>query len=692
MTEINTVRLSFVVAALLALAWIALGIWAMVQEGALPQTLWQAVQAVGLLLIPVAALFAVAAALGSRERVPVLSQPEPHEDAEAQAAGAATRLAALKAVLSEDAARLAETADQLEDRARATQRLATELAATSSAALEAGRTLEAILPEATNAGERLRLALQEAGTAADAQSMRAERATAALVDALEALTARGTTAAETMSAALATLEAQSERGRAQSEAGTRAIRGETDTLFELLENSLAARREAMARAGEAASGQLADAYARLEAMGHAASAQLAERLEALGQQAELIEARLKAQAQLTESVATSAERAFKLLDARLQHSEQTSTGLLDRLSGRVQQVSGELGALTQPLRDSQSAAKDLDAAVGRLRETTLQTVDVLGETLPARAVSAGEAADLLAADLLRLVEAIDGAHAKAAALAEPIAQGRAALEEATANYSAQRSAIEAAGQALVVELNQARTLIGEVEEQTRDTSLAAATRLVDAMTRVREVASQTTGTMRELLEGLVGEARTALASAADDAMRQSFAEPVAARMREAEAAAAAAAERTAASMAALASTLRLLDDRSGARLASLESEAQAELVAAATLLTERLSAESVNLASALGRPMDDADWAQWRRGERSLFNRRTVTLLEKRDAKELKELLARDPAFAASARTYATGFDSLIRRFETSAPALASALMGSDQGRLAALLTEALDR
>ncbi len=691
MSEITTVRLSFVIATLLGLAWLGFGFWAMMMDGTRPDSISGVIQQIGILLMPVAAMYALAAALQNRERIPVLEKSDSLEETEARVAGAAARINALKDSLSQDLGTLSATADLLETRSREAQRLVSDLTTATSGALEASRVLESVLPQAASAAERLRQALGETGAVAEAQADRAQEAARSVASGLEALSAHGTRSAETLAQALATLEAQAERGRSQSEAGMRAIRSEADSLFELLENTQTAKREATQKQGEAMLAQMQEAWQRLEAMAAAASTHLGERLGELARQAEAIEGRLTAQGALTESLAASGERAFKLLDARLQHSQETSGQSLDRLLARVQGVSTELGRIADPLKESQAATQALESAVRKLRETALQTVDVLGETLPARTVDAGRAAETLTAELMDLVRAIDGAHDKAMALSAPIAESRAALDEASRGYAAQREAIEAAGQALVVELQQARTLIGEVEEQTRDTSLAAATRLVDAMARVREVAAQTTGTMREMLDGVMAEARAALTEAADDAMRRSFAEPIAAKAKEAEAAAAAAAERTASSMAALANTLKLLEDRSADRVVQFEEARQAELLAAASLLTERLADSSVSIASALGRPMDDTDWAQWRKGERGLFNRRAVALLERREAKELKDLLARDAEFARAARDYTNSFDALVRRFEGQAPALSAALLGSDQGRLAAALSEALE-
>jgi hypothetical protein len=438
---------------------------------------------------------------------------------------------------------------------------------------------------------------------------------------------------------------------------------------------------------------VAESRGGLEQIGGEAALRVAKRLDGLLQQAEAIEARLQAQTGTAESLAATTERTFQLLDARLAHSTGNSKASLDQLATRIQEVNDLLGTIADPMRNAKDATGQLTEAVSALRESAMQTVDVLGETLPARTVTASQAAETMTGDLAALVAAIDAAHEKAQSLASPISESREALLAATQGYAAQRDAIEAAGQALVVELEQARQLIAEVEEQTQATSLAAATRLVEAMGRVREVATQATGTMRDMLDGIIGEARESLKEAAGEAMRQSFVEPIAESARAAEEAARSAAERSAASMTALAGTLQLLDQRSHERSTAIEDAGQRDLLAAAALLTDRLASAALSISSALGKPMSDADWTAWRHGERGLFNRRALALLEKREAKALKAELTVNSDLAEAARRYTAEFDALLKRIDPGGgSAISAALLSSDQGRLAAALTEALDR
>ncbi len=691
MNETTSIRASFLIVSLLSLVWLGLALWAMASEGIRPTTAFGAVQVIGFLLAPVAALFALAAALGNRERLPTLAAPDSLEDSEARLAGAMSRLETLKAGLADELVVLKAATEALEAQSRSARALLTDIETVSRTATEAGQRLEQAMPAAAQAAEGLRATLAALTEEAGRQADRAETAAATLADRLSTLSAEGGAAADRLTAALAALEEKAAAGRAQSEAGMRAIRGEADTLFELLENTLVARREALQRQGDALAGQLADAYERLETMAGSLGRELVARLETFAAQAEAIDARLKAQAATTESLAASGERAFQLLDARLQHSGETSRAALDRLAARVQEVGAGFADLTRPIRETQGAAVELETSVARLRETTLGAADILADLLPRRAVEASSAAETLAADIGALVAALDDAHAKAVGLAQPIAESRAAVEEASAAYADQRESIEAAGRALIAELEQARAMIADVEEQTRDTSLQAATRLVEAMGRVRDVATQATGTMREMLDGLLEEARASLAHTADETMRRSFAEPIAIRAREAEAAAAAAAERTAASMAQLASALNLLEQRTTDRLTAIEEAQQKDLLASAALLTDRLAQVSTSLSAALGKPMDDRDWAMWRKGERGLFSRRALTLLSKREARDLKVLIETDRQLAETARQYTAAFEGLIDRLQPGVPALAAALRNSEHGRLSAALSEALD-
>jgi hypothetical protein len=642
-------------------------------------------------LLPVGALFAVAAAImmaGWRAADPPALPDDALDLAEARLSASIARVEALKLALAEQVSALDTMAAELPGRADSLGGMVDALRRQAGEADALAGRLEALLAPLGRQSEALARQLHDAVAAAGEQAVGLEERARLLSASLADTRATGASSVEALEALIADMEGRLESRRASAGAALAALSASAADQLATAEQSAERVRELVAEQAAAVGRAVEEARHALAAIGGEAAQQLTRRLESIAGEAAAVDERLKAQVATAAELGETAERSFQRMDARLAHAAETSGRTFDQLAARIAAVNAAADGVAVPLRDSRALTAELEGAVAALRATALETIDAFGQTMPARTVEASRAAETMAGELSGLLAALEAATERVSALGEPIEASRLALVAAAEAFGGQRAAMETAGRALVVELEQARQLIAEVEEATRDTSLAAATRLVDAMTRVREVSAQAAGTMRETLDAVIGEARDSLAAAADTAMRQSFVGPVAAQAEAAQAAAAQAAQRTAASMAALASTLKLLEDRSTETRAGLDEALRADLNAAAAFLEDRMAAASVSIATALDKPMSQADWEAWKRGERGLFNRRAVTLLEKREAGALKALMANDPGFADAARRYTADFESLVARLGGEGT-LALALRNSETGRLAAALAEA---
>lgn len=681
------------IAALLSLAWLAFALSEPGVAGALrggsAATL---VDLAPKLLVVPALLFAIAAAV-RQPRITVqqdlMAAAEVTEGGAVAAAGSlAARLASVREMLALDVASVEALAGTLEQRAGAATaqlreatgaagriaEVADRLREGVTGALAAAEGLQSTLAAVADTLVRRRDELKEAGQELAALDSRLAEAEADAARRHAELTG----AAERSAAALA-----DEAGRvtADAEAALALARDASATLGAAIAEHRAAIEQAMT-----------DARTTLAAIGSEATRALGRHLETLLAQARELETRIAGQAGAAEELVRTADQGFQILDKRLEHSAATTGQALDQLQARIQAAAGAIDALAEPVRAGRSAVGELDRAVGGVREAALALTDLLAGTVPTQAVAATAAAETLGAEVRRLAEAIEIAHGRALALADPVRESRAVLEDAASRFEAQREAVKVAGEALVVELEQARQLVAEVERTTEASSLAAATRLVDALTRVRDVSAQATGTMREMLEGIVAEAREALGAAARESLRAGFVGPIAEQAAAAEERARAAAERSAQALAGLAEALKLVDARAEARVRELAELGGRELVGAAQLLTDRLAAEAITISSALGREMDTEDWAKWRAGERGLFKRRALALLEKYEAKALKALVQRDAEFAGAARRFTAGFEALVARLEGSqGHGLAAIIRSSEVGRLAAALVEVLE-
>ncbi|MFA7440719.1 MAG: hypothetical protein WCZ66_07080 [Sphingomonadaceae bacterium] len=700
--EVREMRAPRILATIATLAWIAFvaGLFLLQPISLLDNPanllLWVAGA-----LAPPAAFFALAESLRGRrsQTSSVIASSEDLELAESRMAGIATRIDALRTHLAGDIDALASAATQVQERGDTARKMLADLVASSEAANAAGNRLASLIPTATDASARLPKTLEEIGEAVDSHLARLEESRNSLEHGAESLGATGASITHQLTESLNALDARAAQTRAASETAMRTLRSEADSLFEINENAATSIRQLVQGQAESLSTTIAEARSRLDRLGGDTAREISQRLDAMLAAADGFEQKLANHGQQTEHLAATAERSFHLIDARIRHSETTSMAALERLSTRIAEVNGGIDGLSVPLKAAKMQLEEMATSTHLLQDSAAEAVMALGELLPERSIAAASAAGKITGEISRLIDAVDQAHARAEGLLTPIAEGRAALDTAVAVFAQQRDNIAAAGQMLVVELNHARELIAEVEQQTDSTSLAAATRLVDAMSRVRDVASQTATTVRTTLDGVIDAARDSLSETATAAMKQSFAEPIAQQAREAAAAAESAsdaarhaAERTAASMSALASTLKLLDARTMERIAEVETSARQEILSAAQLLADRLSSDAIAISTALDKPMSDADWHAWRKGERGMFNRRAVALLERRERRELQQLLGNDSSFADAARRYTVGFDALLRRIDPAGDSpLTPALLSSEQGRLAAILSEALE-
>lgn len=662
--------------AIAAVLWALYALWALAGSDVSLITMMplEGVRLLGELLVGPALLLALAAAFRPRPKAEVRSPLEATallgEELEARTTGLVARLEAVSSKVAGDIDRIDALSGRLEQRA---------VAATRQAA-EALQAIESLTTGAQAFDARLASALSATG------------------DMEQLLSTMSREAAEARAAAIE-LSSQSDALREQAEASARAMRAaiaslasEAEATIRMSDTANKDLRDTVAEQTAALSAATNEARSTLSAIGAEAARALGRHLDGLVAQARELESRIAGQASATEELAAFAERSFQLLDKRMDHSAQTTGANLEQLKSQLEGIHGRIDALAEPIRAARSVVLDMDQAITGLRGTADATEAAFSGSLASTAMEARRLTDDLSVSLEKLTARLSDVQSSAERLADPVVRSSQDLDQIVGRFDAQREAMAMAGEALVVELEQARQLIAEVERTTESTSLAAATRLVDALTRVRDVSAQATGTMRAMLEGLVEEARQSLGAAATDALRAGFVGRIADEATRAEEKARAAAERSASALAGLAEAVRMVDGRADKRMQELAAIADRDLASAAALMSERLAAQSINLSQAMGKPMTEADWAQWRKGERGLFGRRLVALVEKGEAAALKALLKGDQELAGTASRLVSGMNALLERLEAGGQGSVAALVrGSEWGRLAAALSEVLE-
>ncbi|WP_416908585.1 MAG: hypothetical protein ACMVO5_02920 [Polymorphobacter sp.] len=609
-----------------------------------------------------------------------------------------------------------ETAEAATSRLGSETPVATERAEALSALLENTRAaLTAQLTEAeallVRLGEHLAAARTEANATATDAEARIAAITAATTAASEALQTPLGALADGVDAALGQTNAAVETARAALDAQTSAVNDALAAALATTEQSLEARADAMsaridealARASSAVDStrdtvqaqtnallaSVDQARTSIEHIGGEAASAIAARLAALTGGLTGLGNILDDQAGRADSLMSRLQDAIARFDAALAASAEQGEATLASVDTRVTQLRSGLDALAEPVNGADAG---LGALVGHM--TTLDAAAAAFFSQLAEAVpDAVPGLDDLSARLARL-------HDETNALAGPIEAGADTLASAQSRLEAAGQALDDATEALQSRLASAETMLASLTASTENEALAATTSLLESFSRIKEIAAQSAGTMRETLSGVVAEAEAALDSAATAKAEAAFGAPVRTALaalegqqKAAAAAAQAAAERVTARLMALTQTVASVETHFDKRQTEVEIRERSSLTRRATELLANLKDQAIDLTRLLALNIEDQAYEEWLAGDRSRFLRGLALALDGDVGRAITRHMAHDAAFRVDASRFTQDFEALIAHVsaDRQGRALAATLLASDPGKLYLALTQAND-
>jgi chromosome segregation ATPase len=112
------------------------------------------------------------------------------------------------------------------------------------------------------------------------------------------------------------------------------------------------------------------------------------------------------------------------------------------------------------------------------------------------------------------------------------------------------------------------------------------------------------------------------------------------------------------------------------------------------LITESLNSSAIDISKAFDNEVTDTAWASYLRGDRGIFTRRAVRLLDNQQARELSEIYGDDNDFRETVNRYIHDFEAMLRSVLSTRDghALGVTLLSSDPGKLYVALAQAIDR
>ncbi|MEP6785494.1 MAG: hypothetical protein ABI898_07095 [Sphingomonadales bacterium] len=604
--------------------------------------------------------------------------------------------------IGEDAAgRLRAIAEKLKGDIDHAARDAEALRGSSQAARSDMTALLADLPRARAQTVEMIAELNSAG-------MTAHERAGALDAQISTLVARGREAdevaggaAQKLAAHLARVEGVSETAGAHLVGAAEAMTSAIDAALDRAAQASDAARQGMEAQGAAMRALVDQSEAALSRTGADASEAIARRIEEVTDRLEGLGAMLvdheATSTRLVSDIATGIDR----IDDRFATIDAGADARNDRLSTALGSLATHADTLAAALDRGGTSADTMIAKTETLMTALDATVREIDETLPAAFV--------------RLDGAVDRSSAKIAAVAPEIAgierEASAALDRLLAAeklLSDQRAALDSLGTALDARLTQAKSaakdLVMTVEgadNRARELADGAGTSLVDAMVRVRESAMAATERAREALASIVPDSAERLSTAVREAFGNAVTEQIgtqisqlAATAEQSVAAANTASDRLMRQMLTIAETSAQVETRILEAHAEIEEADRENFTRRVALLIESLNSTAIDVTKLLSNDVTDSAWNAYLKGDRGVFTRRAVRLLDAGEAREILRHYNSDPEFGDQVNRYVHDFEGMLRNVLSTraGSALGVTLLSSDMGKLYVALAQAIER
>ncbi|WP_137679332.1 hypothetical protein [Aurantiacibacter suaedae] len=353
------------------------------------------------------------------------------------------------------------------------------------------------------------------------------------------------------------------------------------------------------------------------------------------------------------------------------------------IASSIEQLEGRLHASRQTLDDNSRAVDDLTGESVRLLEL-LQAGKIHAE---------GE----LSGAIVSAQERLTGFHGHAERLA-------ALLKDAEQRGAVVAGHVETAktdGNGAVDVLQKLEAQLAEVAERSK--ALAEQTRgeLQDAIAAL-------TASSQAAVESLRTDQNEAIREVADTIARDSNAVIAEALGREAqstiaelESSAQRASEISRQSARELRNQLAAVNELTGnleQRVATAREKAEErvdhDFTRRMAAITEALNSSAIDISRAFEDEVADTQWAQYLRGDRGIFTRRAVRLLDKQEARSVHAIYVDDSEFRETVNRYIHDFEAMLRNVLSTRDgnAVAVTLLSSDVGKLYVMLAQAIDR
>jgi hypothetical protein len=396
---------------------------------------------------------------------------------------------------------------------------------------------------------------------------------------------------------------------------------------------------------------------------------------------------------LTERLA-SAQTGIERISADAVASQERIDTLLARMGERMAEAGSRLAETERHL-------VSLTESSLRLFELVHASAEQAGDILPRTFAEADAALAQVEDRAARLTGAIASIGTQGADFASRIDQSRSTLSELAelldgrqeslrqrasenvellSGLSARLEQIDESQNMLAEKVRgQLASAVGEMERAARETLATIETQGAAGIQRISaEIVSRSTAVMGKAIHNAIAETSGQLEQAASHAAGVSREATI--QLRD--------------QLARVHELVANLENRVDRARERAEEQIDNDFARRAALITEALNSNAIDIAKAFSADVSNTAWQGYLRGDRGIFTRRAVTLIEAAEARAILQIFERDDEFREQVSRYIHDFEAMLRQVLSTRDgnALGVTLLSSDMGKLYVALAQAIER
>ena len=449
------------------------------------------------------------------------------------------------------------------------------------------------------------------------------------------------------------------------------------------------------------SDELTRRQAKFETRESQASEVLAQRLAGLDEAlAERRETQIRETERLVahgEGVANKVRDLNTLFQQVTNHAEQARATVDSGLGD----LGEKLAANRIDLEETGTSLSDLTESSIRLLEIIQSAAHQSREELPEAIAGASKSLEDAEGRAAMLTETVSMAGQKGNELSDYVISTQANVEKIGQAVDQQQARATAHSEEHLAQVEGLRSLLSELEEQNERMARRTQDELKTAIDQLDQATKEAFATMEHSSADNVSKVADEIGGRAVDAVEKSLRTHSAEAIGKLEQAAAHASGVGREAAIQLRDQLAMVNELTGnleqrvSRARDLaEEQVNNDFARRMALISDSLNSNAIDIEKSLSHEVSDTAWKAYLKGDRGIFTRRAVRLIDSGEAREIVDLYQSDDAFREDVSRYIHDFEAMLRSVLSTRDgnAMGVTLLSSDMGKLYVALAQAIER